>query len=1016
MLANVFPPQLRHLLAITSEQDAVFERFSDSAGGYVTLDPANTAVFKTLIRAAKAKGKLRLKATINPPTETIEKEQTTPSIFEGPVIARTPVVAAPTRLSTAMDPISVGSGIFKFREAMQQKTEEPKLVNITSDEAPVPKPFTTSNKVESSAAKASEATALPLKGIEFFSMLANHGAQHELALRTRASSEVPTSTWSVYCNECDSGMDNVHFHCSICDGGDYDLCAKCVESGKLCPGEGHWLIKRTIADGKVIASTTERIAPKVKKQSVESNDIETHRESPGAFTEDTKTLNEELEGAFRTCNSCVISLPEHEFVTCNICDDFDLCRRCHTANKHGHHPGHHFKAAVSGTELSLAEEALLSAGRNTRHNAICDGCDKTIFGIRHKCFTCPDYDLCGECIKSARHKHPRHRFATLYDPIPMRRSSSVRHHGVYCDGPLCNDQANQTYIQGVRYKCVVCHDTDFCAVCEALPGAFHNKTHPLVKFKTPVNNLTISTESEDQTGSVKHLGDRGVEREADTAPVVAAASPKQTTSPVKTVADIKPTHLAKEQQQTEVKPTPSMKSIAPIVASQCNAHFVRDNVADGSVFAPNALFTQIWTIRNPGPYTWPAGCSVRYVGGDNMLNVSSSHPATSTDIAEATETNVIGRAVYPGEEAAFKVIMKAPIRVGKAISYWRLKSADGTPFGHRLWCDITVKPVTLEAPKAALESSRGPPFIINAQRYLNVLANQSNQATSEGEVAARGQSYYEQYQQRMQTMKAAMAERQAAVAERAKMNVQPGLPSYADLSAAAACVAPPPFPVHQSSTSSDYTIKEYQAQLETLKAQNERQKAQNEYRKAQIERRKALSQLELREQQKNQLGSASTKATEERVQPIEQAKTEAVPEAEAAKQETVDAAVEPEEAKQEEVEMKGSQMVFPTLDRESPASSTYQSMSSSGSASKGKAAYVEDEQTGVKTADAAIETTPSEVSTTADADEGFEDISVADDLEVLSADGDEESDDGFMTDEEYDILDASDQETVASKE
>jgi next-to-BRCA1 protein 1 len=38
-----------------------------------------------------------------------------------------------------------------------------------------------------------------------------------------------------------------------------------------------------------------------------------------------------------------------------------------------------------------------------------------------------------------------------------------------------------------------------------------------------------------------------------------------------------------------------------------------------------------------------------------------------------------------------------------------------------------------------------------------------------------------------------------------------------------------------------------------------------------------------------------------------------------------------------------------------------------------------------------------------------------DDLEVLSADDVESDDNGFLTDEEYDILDASDQETVTSK-
>ena len=43
----------------------------------------------------------------------------------------------------------------------------------------------------------------------------------------------------------------------------------------------------------------------------------------------------------------------------------------------------------------------------------------------------------------------------------------------------------------------------------------------------------------------------------------------------------------------------------------------------------------------------------------------------------------------------------------------------------------------------------------------------------------------------------------------------------------------------------------------------------------------------------------------------------------------------------------------------------------------------------------------------------FEDISS--EIEVLSA-SEHDDDDGFLTDEEYDILDASDEETIASAE
>lgn len=122
--------------------------------------------------------------------------------------------------------------------------------------------------------------------------------------------------------------------------------------------------------------------------------------------------------------------------------------------------------------------------------------------------------------------------------------------------------------------------------------------------------------------------------------------------------------------------------------------------------------------------------------------------------------------------------------------------------------------------------------------------------------------------------------------------------------------------------------------------------------------------------------------------------------------------------------MERSQMVFPKLEKESPSSSTYQSATSSTIGSKGKAAYVENEDGEVErsaTPSAAAPATPvvapvpiSEPSVTSPLEEDdFEDL--ADEIEVLSASGDVSEDDGFMTDEEYDILDASDHETVASK-
>ena len=38
--------QLRHVLGIKPDQHVIFERFSDSAGGYITLDVNNPQVFQ----------------------------------------------------------------------------------------------------------------------------------------------------------------------------------------------------------------------------------------------------------------------------------------------------------------------------------------------------------------------------------------------------------------------------------------------------------------------------------------------------------------------------------------------------------------------------------------------------------------------------------------------------------------------------------------------------------------------------------------------------------------------------------------------------------------------------------------------------------------------------------------------------------------------------------------------------------------------------------------------------------
>ena len=938
----------------------------------------------------------------------------------------------------------------------------------------MPKPFTTTNA-------------------SFFNKLADAAEMPEAIIAVGSP-----HPWSVYCNACDKLMDNVHFHCSVCDDGDYDLCEECVAGGTVCPGEGHWLIKRTIENGKVVASTTERIPPRVRKMRVEdmlqpeqmAEPVESKKEMPGAFADDAKTLTDEPRMPTRTCNSCVIVLPEREFITCDDCDDYDLCIPCHGGNKHGHNPAHTFKPATEETVLPMQAANLLAAGRNVRHEAICDGCDKAIFGVRHKCLNCPDWDYCNDCVKNARQTHPRHRFAPIYAPIPFNSTPAVRHAGIYCDGPLCSGKPNQAYIKGVRYKCAVCHDTDFCETCEALPGNHHNRTHPLIKFKTPVRNVSITTENADQRGNVRMMGDRRAQQ-ADR-----GMSTVSQPMPVRTMAEIEPTEaepgpMVKEEEEEEPTPVP---------ATLLNAHFVSDSTRDGTAVQPSQRFTQIWTLKNVGPYPWPAGCSVRYVGGDNMLNVDNTRPASVTDIARASESNVVGREVQVGEEIAFKVDLKAPEREGKAISYWRLKAADGTPFGHRLWCDVDItkpaaaQPFPFQQQLPIRREVPMPPQVPTSLYYNFPGMQQQDPAPSA--LRPRMPTYGQQHIQMITQHQAPMQylQRMQAQQQRIRMQQEPhgvqmnsvfNVSQMAEKASAVANVAgtiandagPAPPPSYAESNQTLHARLaamrlEQQKRRESMFAQMQArvaaQQQQQQHVPAQAQQSASppppLKMKCGRARQYSEHAAASNSMTEDdkarkeaarqRVEHIkakilrgrEERARAAMLAAAAEKNRSLDLSAgegssasasstsssekvkkiidnvvaddAQADAEMKKDEMQGSQMVFPKLEKESPSSSTTTLTTSN----KGKAAYVENEEGVVErsaTPSSAV-ATPAPISEpiaspTSTVAPEFE----YEEIEVLSANGEEEeaevseSDDGFLTDEEYDILDGSDGETVA---
>ena len=330
-----------------------FDRFSDSAGTYITLDSNNPAIYKQLYRAAKAKLKLRLRATVD---RKIVKE-TVPQ-------------------TTSMDQ--------KKPTAPQPESRNAFLETVLSQ--PVGNGAAPSFKTFQKTCQYSPKCAIPGS----FDLDVNNAVQAPKAVPTDGTKDIysvptlpsmsdfPSTSYTIDCNNCGASVHNEHYHCGICEGGDFDLCKACFDAGVTCDEDDHWLLKRTIHHGIVIPSTTETLPPKKVSKPV---------------TEELVTpISPEQDGDDLTCNSCICrmclykqstisannetEMPARDFVTCQECADYDLCLSCFHVGEHGHDPSHSFEAQDPETIKGDLAVKALAPGRGIRHDAICDGCDE----------------------------------------------------------------------------------------------------------------------------------------------------------------------------------------------------------------------------------------------------------------------------------------------------------------------------------------------------------------------------------------------------------------------------------------------------------------------------------------------------------------------------------------------------------------------------------------------------------------------------------------------------------------
>ena len=149
---------------------------------------------------------------------------------------------------------------------------------------------------------------------------------------------------------------------------------------------------------------------------------------------------------------------------------------------------------------------------------LCDGCDQEIKGIRYRCQSCHDYDLCSACFgkpgrsRAPHQPHhtvrpiqppgacgvgsvgPRMRMTGLSRPAPAGPAPPAVHNAT-CD--ICSAS-----IIGTRWRCMSCPDWDCCADCYSSVGQLH-PIHALVPITDAAVSRKLLRSSE---ATVPHFG------------------------------------------------------------------------------------------------------------------------------------------------------------------------------------------------------------------------------------------------------------------------------------------------------------------------------------------------------------------------------------------------------------------------------------------------------------------------------------------------------------------------------
>lgn len=302
------------------------------------------------------------------------------------------------------------------------------------------------------------------------------------------------------------------------------------------------------------------------------------------------------------------------------------------------------------------------------------------------------------------------------------REDKIIHSNVRCD------ECNMNPLIGVRYKCSVRDNYDLCEKCESASP----QPYPMIKIYSPDQAplaILIAVKDDDRGRPGRHhppfghvrphhmFGGRGpcprgppfgfgfdkpnqngynasacppnrwgkwarcaaksfVDTVDAATPVASSLESSQGDMKADETADIEQ-KIIEEAIRMSVEESAGVVEPQPVnVSERPRARFVRDiTYPDGTHVQPGTRFTKVWRMRNDGSLDWPVGCALVSAGGDDLA---------------AVDARVNVPSVSPGQEDDIAIELLAPDRTGRHVAYFRLQTADGVNFGHRLWADIRV--------------------------------------------------------------------------------------------------------------------------------------------------------------------------------------------------------------------------------------------------------------------------------------------------------------------------------------